>query len=333
MEIVGGPALVPTRLQKRLAAVRRTNPGVRALSGSYLHFADVDGTLTPDETRLLEQLLRYGPISTVESVGRETVASGRRRFVVPRLGTISPWSSKATDIAHTCGLLRVRRIERGISYTIGGEVADEKALARALHDRMTESVLDRPSEATRLFESQPPRPLGRVALGPGQGQGQGDDSDGRAALSAANQTLGLALSPDEIDYLIDAYRTLGRDPTDVELMMFAQANSEHCRHKIFNADWVIDGRPRDESLFAMIRYTHAQNPAGVLSAYRDNAAVIEGSAGLRYFPDPVSGIYHASAEPVDILIKVETHNHPTAISPFPGAATGSGGEIRDEGAT
>src|SRR5450432_1980279 len=204
MEIVGGPALVPTRLQKRLAAVRRTNPGVRALSGSYLHFADVDGTLTPDETRLLEQLLRYGPISTVESVGRETVASGRRLFVVPRLGTISPWSSKATDIAHTCGLLRVRRIERGISYTIGGEVADEAALARALHDRMTESVLDRPSEAARLFDREAPRQLARVALA----------GDGRAALLRANDTLGLALSPDEIDYLLEAYRSLGRDPTD-----------------------------------------------------------------------------------------------------------------------
>src|SRR5450432_195730 len=335
MEIVGGPALVPTRLQKRLAAVRRTNPGVRALSGSYLHFADVDGTLTPDETRLLEQLLRYGPISTVESVGRETVASGRRLFVVPRLGTISPWSSKATDIAHTCGLLRVRRIERGISYTIGGEVADEKALARALHDRMTESVLDRPSEATRLFESQPPRPLGRVALGqgPGQGQGQVDDSDGRAALSAANQTLGLALSPDEIDYLIDAYRTLGRDPTDVELMMFAQANSEHCRHKIFNADFIIDGERQPLSLFQMIRRSTETSPGGVLSAYHDNAAVIEGQRAGRFFPEPATGIYLAHPEMVHILMKVETHNHPTAIAPYAGAATGSGGEIRDEGAT
>ncbi len=323
MEIVGGAALVHTRLQKRLVAVRRTNPGVRALSGSYLHFADIDGTLTPDESRLLEQLLRYGPAATVESVGRETVASGRRLFVVPRLGTISPWSSKATDIAHTCGLLRVRRIERGISYTIGGEVADEAALARALHDRMTESVLDRPSEATRLFERQARRPLGRIALG----------DDGRVALAAANQTLGLALSPDEIDYLVDAYRTLGRDPTDVELMMFAQANSEHCRHKIFNADFVIDGERQPLSLFQMIRRSTETSPGGVLSAYHDNAAVIEGRVAGRFFPDPQSGVYAAHSEAVHILMKVETHNHPTAIAPYAGAATGSGGEIRDEGAT
>jgi phosphoribosylformylglycinamidine synthase len=323
MEIVGGPALVPTRLQKRLAAIRRTNPAVRALSGAYLHFADVDGTLNPDESRLLEQLLRYGPLETSESVGRETVASGRRLFVVPRLGTISPWSSKATDIAHSCGLLRVRRIERGISYTIGGEVADEAALARALHDRMTESVLDRPSEATRLFDRASPRPLGRVALG----------ADGRAALAAANERLGLALSPDEVAYLVDAYATLGRDPTDVELMMFAQANSEHCRHKIFNADFVVDGQRQPLSLFQMIRRSTETSPAGVLSAYHDNAAVIEGPVAARFFPDPATGVYAAHPEAVHILMKVETHNHPTAIAPFSGAATGSGGEIRDEGAT
>src|SRR5580698_2956159 len=323
MEIVGGPALVPTRLQKRLAAIRRTNPAVRALSGSYLHFADVDGTLNRDESRLLEQLLRYGPLETSESVGRETVASGRRLFVVPRLGTISPWSSKATDIAHSCGLLRVRRIERGISYTVGGEVADEAALARALHTRMTESVLDRPSEATRLFDRESPRPLGRIALG----------ADGRAALSAANERLGLALSPDEVAYLVDAYATLGRDPTDVELMMFAQANSEHCRHKIFNADFVVDGQRQPLSLFQMIRRSTETSPGGVLSAYHDNAAVIEGPVAARFFPDPATGVYAAHPEAVHILMKVETHNHPTAIAPFSGAATGSGGEIRDEGAT
>jgi phosphoribosylformylglycinamidine synthase len=329
MEIVGGAALVPTRLQKRLAAVRRTNPAVRALAGSYVHFADVDGTLTPDELALLEQLLRYGPVSTAESVGRETVTSGRRLFVVPRLGTISPWSSKATDIAHTCGLLRVRRIERGIGYTIGGEVADEGALARALHDRMTESVLDRPSEATRLFQSQPPRPLTRIALGPAHGDGE----ESRAALGAANRTLGLALSSEEIDYLVEAYGTLGRDPTDVELMMFAQANSEHCRHKIFNADFVIDGERQPLSLFQMIRRSTEVSPAGVLSAYHDNAAVIEGGVAGRFFPDPASGVYAAHPEAVHIVMKVETHNHPTAIAPYAGAATGSGGEIRDEGAT
>jgi phosphoribosylformylglycinamidine synthase len=187
---------------------------------------------------------------------------------------------------------------------------------------MTEDVLLDAGQASRLFEHAPARPLAQVSL-----------HEGRAALERADRELGLALSGDEMDYLLESFRHLGRDPTDVELMMFAQANSEHCRHKIFNAHWVIDGKPRDESLFAMIRYTHARNPHGVLSAYVDNAAVIEGSPGARYFPDPASGIYRASSEPIDILMKVETHNHPTAISPFPGAATGSGGEIRDEGAT
>jgi phosphoribosylformylglycinamidine synthase len=323
MEIVGGAALVPTRLKKRLAAIRRTNPGARALSGSYLHFVDVDGTLTDEDSRLLEQLLRYGSAAAGQSVGRETVASGRRLFVVPRLGTISPWSSKATDIAHGCGLERVRRIERGISYVVVGEVIDELSLTRALHDRMTESVLERPSEASRLFEKQAPRPLARIALA----------GDGRAALTDANETLGLALSPDEIDYLLAAYQTLGRDPTDVELMMFAQANSEHCRHKIFNATFVIDGERQPLSLFQMIRRTSEASPGGVLSAYHDNAAVIEGPVAGRFFPDPATGIYLSRAEAAHILMKVETHNHPTAIAPYAGAATGAGGEIRDEGAT
>jgi phosphoribosylformylglycinamidine synthase len=195
-------------------------------------------------------------------------------------------------------------------------------IAPALLDRMTEMALLDAAQADRLFRHSAPQPPRRIAL-----------AGGRAALAAANTAMGLALSADEIDYLLASFRQLGRDPTDVELMMFAQANSEHCRHKIFNARWIIDGRERPESLFGMIRYTHASHPQGVLSAYRDNAAVIEGVEGYRYFPDPRSGAYHASREPIDILMKVETHNHPTAISPFPGAATGSGGEIRDEGAT
>ena len=244
-------------------------------------------------------------------------------LVVPRLGTVSPWSSKATDIAHSCGLTRVRRIERGILYVVVGEVVDEAALRRALHDRMTESILDHASEAAKLFEHAAPRPLTRVALASG----------GRAVLERANETLGLALSPDEISYLVDAYGALGRDPTDVELMMFAQANSEHCRHKIFNAQMIVDGQPQPQSLFQMIQRSTEASPGGVLSAYRDNAAVIEGHAGGRFFPDPTTGVYGAHAEPMHIVMKVETHNHPTAISPFPGAATGSGGEIRDEGAT
>jgi phosphoribosylformylglycinamidine synthase len=323
IDVVGGSALSPGRLQKRLSAIRRSNPGARALNGTYLHFADVDGTLTDDESRILHELLTYGPRPPDGSAGRETVASGRRLMVVPRLGTISPWSSKATDIAQVCGLAKVRRIERAVSYVVVGEIVDQIGFVRALCDRMTESVLDRPSEAPKLFEQATSRPLRRVALG----------GDGRRALGQANEAWGLALSPDEIDYLCDAYATLGRDPTDVELMMFAQANSEHCRHKIFNADFVIDGQRQPQTLFQMIRRSTEASPGGVLSAYHDNAAVVEGVEAGRFAPDPGSGVYRAHVEPVHLLMKVETHNHPTAISPFAGAATGSGGEIRDEGAT
>ncbi|HEY7375187.1 MAG TPA: phosphoribosylformylglycinamidine synthase, partial [Polyangia bacterium] len=323
IEFGGGSAFTSARQQKKLTLIRRANPGIRALNASFDHFVDVDGKLTPDESKVLERLLRYGPRPTSDSAGRATVAFGRRVLVVPRLGTVSPWSSKATDIAHSCGLTRVKRIERGILYVIVGEVVDEAALRRAIHDRMTESILERTGDAAKLFEHAPPRPLTRVALG----------SDGRAVLERANETLGLALSPDEIGYLVEAYRGLGRDPTDVELMMFAQANSEHCRHKIFNAQLIVDGQPQPQTLFQMIRRSTEASPGGVLSAYQDNAAVIEGHEGGRFFPDPATGVYGARREPMHIVMKVETHNHPTAISPFPGAATGSGGEIRDEGAT
>jgi phosphoribosylformylglycinamidine synthase len=323
IEIPGGSAFTEPRQQKKLTLVRRANPGIRALNASFDHFVDVDGKLTPAETEVLERLLRYGPRPTSDSAGRATVAFGRRMLVVPRLGTVSPWSSKATDIAHSCGLARVRRIERGILYVVVGEVVDEAALRRAVHDRMTESILDNIADAAKLFEHAAPRPLARVGL----------TSGGRAVLERANETLGLALSSDEISYLCDAYASLGRDPTDVELMMFAQANSEHCRHKIFNAQMIVDGQPQPQSLFQMIQRSTEASPGGVLSAYRDNAAVIEGHVAGRFFPDPTTGVYGARAEPMHIVMKVETHNHPTAISPFPGAATGSGGEIRDEGAT
>jgi phosphoribosylformylglycinamidine synthase len=323
IEVVPGSSLFPARLQKKLAAIRRTNPGVRVLTGNYLHFIDVEGTLSPEESRVLGELLRYGPTPST-SGGKVTVASGRNLIVVPRLGTISPWSSKATDIAHVCGLERVRRIERGITYVVVGEIADEAGIVRALADRMTEALLDRVGDGARLFQqAAAPRPLARIALG----------ADGAAALARANQALGLALSPDEIAYLVEAYGALERDPTDVELMMFAQANSEHCRHKIFNADFIVDGVRQERSLFQMIRRTTEASPAGVLSAYRDNAAVVEGPVAARFAPDPATGVYAAHTEAVNLLMKVETHNHPTAISPFPGAATGSGGEIRDEGAT
>src|SRR5215469_11401456 len=320
LQLPGAPALSAFRLAKLLARLVALEPAVRALDSRFVHFVDLERPLAAAELGILERLLTYGP--RIEAALQE--GEGEPLIVVPRPGTVSPWSSKATDIAQVCGLQAVRRIERGIVYRVLASKPLGRArlleLAPALLDRMTEAPLFDSAEAETLFGHAQPRPLVRVPMGPG-------------ALERANRELGLALSMDEIEYLQSSFQRLGRDPTDVELMMFAQANSEHCRHKIFNASWIIDGREREESLFAMIRYTHSRNPRGVLSAYRDNAAVIEGSAGTRYFPDPESGIYRASVEPIDILIKVETHNHPTAISPFPGAATGSGGEIRDEGAT
>jgi phosphoribosylformylglycinamidine synthase len=240
---------------------------------------------------------------------------------------VSPWSSKATDIAHVCGLGAVRRIERGRSWRIeaGSPLALPAldALAAALHDPMTETVLHDAAEAVRLFDTHDRRPLRHIDLG----------GDPRTALRHANASMGLALSDGEVDYLADVFARLGRDPTDVEVMMFAQANSEHCRHKIFNADWTVDGARMARSPFAMIRNTRDRSPGGVLSAYSDNAAVIEGPRGRRFFAPAATREYRWHEEPIDILLKVETHNHPTAISPFPGASTGSGGEIRDEGAT
>jgi phosphoribosylformylglycinamidine synthase len=311
----GAVAFTPARTAKVLARVRTGNPGVTALAARYVHFADATRALTPDERALLDRLLTYGPRRAPASL------AGERLVVVPRIGTISPWSSKATDIAQICGLAAVRRLERGVEWTVAGAVSDAAALRAALHDRMTEAVLASADDAGVLFQHAAPRPLTRISL-----------AGGRAALERANADMGLALAPDEIDYLIEAYGRLGRDPTDVELMMFAQANSEHCRHKIFNAEWWIDGVAQPRSLFQMIKRSTEASPDGVLSAYKDNAAVFEGSVAGRFFADS-DGVYRAHREPVHILAKVETHNHPTAISPFPGAATGSGGEIRDEGAT
>ena len=313
----GAPAFTPARLAKRRKKLQTTNPQVQEIVADFVHFAEVAEPLTEQEAGVLDRLLRYGP----RAKARELV--GRRLLVVPRIGTISPWSSKATDVAHNCGLGKVRRIERGIWYTVSGGVTNEAAVVAALHDRMTESVLSSETQAERLFRHAEPRPLATVdVLGAG-----------RTAIEAANRAMGLALAPDEIDYLVDNFRVLGRNPTDVELMMFAQANSEHCRHKIFNADFIIDGEPQGKSLFKMIRNSTEQSPAGVLSAYSDNAAVIAGPEAGRFWPNPATGAYGFHHEPVGILMKVETHNHPTAISPYPGASTGSGGEIRDEGAT
>ena len=318
----GAPALSGFRIEKLLARIATVESTVTGLAARFVHFAALARPLGEGEQRILRELLTYGPRATTGSQGGE----GERLLVVPREGTISPWSSKATDIAHVCALSAVERIERGVEYriTARGSLGPARLsqLAPALLDRMTETALLDAGEADRLFGHSAPRPAQRISL-----------AGGRAALEEANRAMGLALSEEEIDYLLASFRQLGRDPTDAELMMFAQANSEHCRHKIFNARWIIDGGERQESLFAMIRHTHARHPAGILSAYRDNAAVIEGVEGLRYFPDPRTGAYCESREAIDILMKVETHNHPTAISPFPGAATGSGGEIRDEGAT
>ncbi len=318
----GAPALSEFRLQKTLSAIRERVPGVAFLYADHIHFVDLELKLNDEEHRLLERLLDYGP-------PREEPPEGQLLLVVPRFGTISPWSSKATDIAHNCGLNKVRRIERGIAwYLVAGkeETLQEEALEQIrplIHDRMTETVLNSFDEAEGLFLQNEPAPVGTIDLLGG----------GRAALEKANRELGLALAEDEIDYLLENFRLLERNPTDVELMMFAQANSEHCRHKIFNADWVIDGEPQAHSLFDMIRNTYRAHPEGILSAYADNSAVIEGFDGKRFYPAPDSRCYRSHEEPIHILMKVETHNHPTAISPFPGAATGSGGEIRDEGAT
>ncbi|MDQ2068574.1 phosphoribosylformylglycinamidine synthase [Natronospira bacteriovora] len=317
----GGKALSDFRLEKLLLALRDLHPGVRDLTAEWFYLADLEGALPEDERALLGRLLDDG----------SPAADGRSNhsldvWVTPRIGTISPWSSKATDILHRCGLSHIQRIERGIRYRVflDGEVDEGqwRTLAAALHDRMTESVLKAPAEAAALFSHARPAPLETVPV----------MGEGRQALDAANQRLGLALSDDEVDYLVENFQRLGRDPADVELMMFAQANSEHCRHKIFNADWTVDGEAQAQSLFDMIRDTYRANSEGVLSAYRDNAAAVAGHAAGRFFPDG-ERVYRMVQEPANIIMKVETHNHPTAISPYPGAATGSGGEIRDEGAT
>lgn len=319
----GAPALSDFRrrvLEQRLEAIAAK----LHVYAQHVHFVQLSAPLRDDELGVLERLLSYGPRRPSES------PEGSLQLVVPRPGTISPWSSKATDIAHSCGIASVTRIERGTAYYFSREnsplAAAEIDRARPLlHDRMTQVVLDSLESAEVLFQTAAPKPHASVdVLGGGQGE-----------LERANRELGLALAADEIEYLVQAFTELGRNPTDVELMMFAQANSEHCRHKIFKADWIIDGQrqPPERSLFGMIRHTHESNPEGVLSAYSDNAAVMAGEAAQRFFPSPETGVYSRTAEPAHVLMKVETHNHPTAISPYPGAATGSGGEIRDEGAT
>ncbi|MED5406714.1 MAG: AIR synthase-related protein, partial [Pseudomonadota bacterium] len=315
----GGSAASGFRVQKILAEVRSQLPGLSALSGRYLHVAALADPFPPDQLSQLRYLLDYGqdpgdPDGDVEVL------------VVPRPGTVSPWSTKATDIAHRCGLANVIRLERGVSWCVQGSVTVEElleTLGPLLHDQMTESVFLGRDRLVEIFQSAESAPLEWIDLVHG----------GREALASANVSMGFALSEEEIDYLVTEYQRLGRNPTDAELMMFAQVNSEHCRHKIFNARWTIDGDEKPDSLFGMIRTTHERFGSTTLVAYHDNSAVIEGPVGCRFLPDPETGEYCRLAEPLHILGKVETHNHPTGISPFAGAATGSGGEIRDEGAT
>jgi len=312
----GQSALSPFRLERLNARLDAEHRGVRVQSAWHVFVLDMDAA---PEGALRERLL-----AVLEA--KDAAPQPATLWVVPRLGTISPWSSKATDILHGAGF-DVRRVERGLAWQLSGlpepGAPDHAAIMGVLHDAMTQSVLARLDDAQGLFLAGTPGDLVHVALG----------ADPQAALAAANQRLGLALAEDEIEYLVERYAELGRDPTDAELFMFAQANSEHCRHKVFNASWTVDGEEQDKTLFGMIKHTHQQSPAHTLSAYSDNAAVIEGSTGRRFFADPADRVWRGHEERIDYAIKVETHNHPTAIAPWPGAATGAGGEIRDEGAT
>jgi phosphoribosylformylglycinamidine synthase len=304
----GQPALSPFRLARLEARLQ----GARILEARWIYLLDLVEAPTPAQMRDLAAILELDPTPTSD-------ADGTVRHVTPRLGTRSPWSSKATEILQGCGF-PLRRIERGLRYRLRGADPTLLDAPGLLHDPMTQSLLADSAALAGLFRHAEPAPLVRIGAS-------------REALRAANTALGLALSEDEVDYLAAAYAGLGRDPSDAELMMFAQANSEHCRHKVFNASWTLDGEAQPASLFAMIKHTHASAPAHTLSAYRDNAAVIEGVPGTRFWADPADGVYRHHAEARPYAIKVETHNHPTAIAPFPGAATGAGGEIRDEGAT
>jgi len=315
-----------TRLFSTLQAADATVTGV---SARFLHFIDATAPLEQIDIDRLSSLLTYGePFDGAES--------GEAFVTIPRFGTISPWASKATDIVHNCGMAHIKRVERGVLYQVqvksgllgGAKKIPEASIATIgalLHDRMTETVVRRPQDAAGLFRPLEARALTSIDI----------LANGKSALAQANTVLGLALSDEEIDYLHAAFTQAQRNPTDVELMMFAQANSEHCRHKIFNADWTIDGVAQDKSLFAMIRNTHALHPQGTIVAYSDNSSIIEGATVSRFYARGAAqgNEYVASSELTHILMKVETHNHPTAISPFPGASTGAGGEIRDEGAT
>ncbi|MEQ1738696.1 MAG: phosphoribosylformylglycinamidine synthase [Methyloglobulus sp.] len=320
LKLFGSSALSTFRINGLISELQTIEPNIHAITARFIHFVDVADDLNEAEFSLLKELLSYGNQQAIPDM------AGEKWLVVPRSGTISPWSSKATEIAQRCGLKSIKRIERGIEYSIvaNTDLSDDvkKRLSTLFYDRMTQSVCFGAIDPDFFAEHQPKALQTVDILGLGRG-----------ALVAANTQLGMALSEDEIDYLSNSFNTLGRNPTDVELMMFAQANSEHCRHKIFNADWTINGVEQAQSLFAMIRNTSAKSPKGILTAYSDNSSVVEGANTQVFIRNSMTGEYGYTEEAAHLLMKVETHNHPTAISPFPGAATGSGGEIRDEGAT
>lgn len=317
--VAGAPAhssFKQTQLLTRLASIS----SVQSIESQWVYL--FDQTLNEQQQQSALQLLNDGASFEVRQAASDEV----QILVTPRVGTISPWSSKATDIFANCNT-PVHRLERGVLFTLKGisEISDE--VKQILHDRMTESVFNKIDDATALFSETEPKPLNSIDI-----LGQGKD-----ALVKANSEFGFALSDEEIDYLTAAFNKMGRNPHDIELMMFAQANSEHCRHKIFGSEWTIDGEKQPLSLFQMIKNTYKESPTDVLSAYKDNASVIVGFDTQRFYPkkDEATGhhIYKYKSQAAHILMKVETHNHPTAIAPFAGAATGSGGEIRDEGAT
>jgi phosphoribosylformylglycinamidine synthase len=315
LQFLGPSAISSFRGKKLLSLLQQLIPDITSITANYCYFVD-SIALSADETEKLLQLL---PGAAAKAIEHYTC------IVVPRLGTISPWSSKASDIVHNCGLEVIKRVERGVVYRVNRPLttAEQALIVSVLHDRMIESVLDDIRQAKNLFNHVDPQALGEIDI----------IGQGKSALQAANLSIGLALSDDEIDYLVERFTELNRNPNDIELMMFAQANSEHCRHKIFNADWVIDGETKEKSLFKMIKNTYETYSDNILSAYHDNAAVIKGWQVDRFYPTYNHRQYQFQPQHNDIMIKVETHNHPTAIAPYPGAATGTGGEIRDEGAT
>ena len=323
--VPGSVAFSAFRMEKALARVQKILPQCQSLQAEFVYFLDLESPLDTRQIEITCQLLNISSIREIGSIAEYDY----KRIVIPRIGTISPWATKATDIFQHCGLAAVRRIERGVRWQIGSstslvvEQEVEKELNAILFDPMIESILQEEHQAEALFAKADPAPLQIIDL----------LSGGLPALNKANAEFGFALTEEEQVYLVEQFTKLDRNPTDVELMMFAQVNSEHCRHKIFNADWTLDGEDQTQSLFSMIRYTHEQSSQGTLSAYSDNAAVLEGSTSSKLCPQIDSHKYEFHDEAVHYTAKVETHNHPTAISPFPGASTGSGGEIRDEGAT